>query len=138
MMKHIRDANSTGSRRAGMTEEATESRWETYPKLGWGSGIPKGWKSATAFCLDQANKVPWTDALNIPRPGWHELQEKNRLHREQILDFAKRKNAPFTAREIMDAFGTDKTRTDSAIGRLERESAIRRTNRIGRLHWELI
>jgi hypothetical protein len=121
-----------------VTEELSESRPETYPKLGWGSGIPNGWKSATAFFLDQANKVPWTDALNIPRPGWHEIQAANAKHRAEILDFARRKGAPFTAREIMDAFGTDKTRTDSAIGRLERESAIRRTNRIGRLHWELI
>jgi predicted HTH transcriptional regulator len=121
-----------------MTTELSESRQDAFPLLGWGSGIPNGWKSATAFCLYQANLKPWTDELNTPRPGWLALQEASAKHRAEILDFAKRKNAPFTAREIMDAFRTYKSRTDYAISRLEREGIIRRTNRKGRLHWEVI
>lgn len=105
--------------------------------LGWGSGIPKGWRSATAFCLDQANKKPWTDELNKPRLGWTEMQQANQKLRESIVEFAKSKVSPFTTREAIDWASSDKSRVNSAITRLEREKILGRVNLNGRLHWML-
>jgi hypothetical protein len=120
-----------------MTQKHTESRQDRFEGSHWNPIIPEGYKSLTAFFLDQANKRPWTDDLNIPRKSWDQNVAANKKLRADIIDYATKRAEPFTAREIMDAFDSDKSRVDAALRRHQRENTLRRFNHNGRLHWVL-
>jgi hypothetical protein len=120
-----------------VTQKHTESRQDRFEGSHWNPIIPEGYKSLTAFFLDQANRRPWTDDLNTQRKSWDQNVAANKKLRSDIIDYATKKAAPFTAREIMDAFESDKSRVDAALRRHQRENTLRRFNHNGRLHWVL-
>lgn len=94
--------------------------------------------SMTAFYLDQVNRRPWTDDLNIPRKGYQQARAEMDKLRQDILDSAKELGEPFTAKQMEIRLGSDKSRTRSVLEWHERNGNVTRVNVRGRLHWRLI
>jgi hypothetical protein len=95
-------------------------------------------ESLTAFYVDQVNRRPWTDDLNIPKGSRKEVMAEIEKIRADILEAARELGEPFTAKQMEEKLGNDKSRTRCCLEWHERQNNLARVNVRGRLHWKLI